>query len=35
MEPVEFENLLRRKMGLDAASIGSATVERAVKVPDD
>ena len=31
MEPVEFENLLRSKMGLDAASIGSATVERAVK----
>jgi chemotaxis protein methyltransferase WspC len=31
MEWVEFENLLRRKMGLDAASIGSAAVERAVK----
>ena len=31
MELVEFENLLRRKMGLHAASIGSATIERSVK----
>ena len=31
MELVGFENLLRHKMGLDAASIGSAAVERAVK----
>ena len=31
MEHVEFENVLRHKMGLDATSIGSATVERAVK----
>jgi chemotaxis protein methyltransferase WspC len=31
MELVEFENLLRRKMGLDAASIGSAAIERSVK----
>src|ERR1700722_3528138 len=31
MEPVGFENLLRQKMGLTAASIGSPAVERAVK----
>jgi chemotaxis protein methyltransferase WspC len=31
MELVEFENLLRDKMGLNAASIGSPAVERAVK----
>jgi chemotaxis protein methyltransferase WspC len=31
MESIEFENLLKYKMGLDAASIGSAAVERAVK----
>jgi chemotaxis protein methyltransferase WspC len=31
MELVEFENLLRCKMGLDAASIGSAAIERSVK----
>ena len=31
MQRVEFENLLRHAMGYDAASIGSAAVERAVK----
>jgi chemotaxis protein methyltransferase WspC len=31
MDLVAFENFLKNKMGLNAASIGSATVERAVK----
>src|ERR1700722_11801398 len=31
MEPVGFENLLRNRMGLTAESIGSPSIERAVK----
>src|ERR1700684_2066993 len=30
MEPLNFENLLREKIGLDPASVGGDTVERAV-----
>jgi len=30
MAPVDFENLLKNAMGLDTASIGSTTIERAV-----
>ena len=32
MAQVEFENLLKNAMGLDTASIGSATIERAVRL---
>ncbi len=32
MAPVDFEHLLKNAMGLDTASIGSATIERAVRL---
>lgn len=32
MTQVDFENLLKRTMGLDATSVGSSTIERAVRV---
>ncbi|HEY3935928.1 MAG TPA: CheR family methyltransferase [Bryobacteraceae bacterium] len=31
MAPIDFENLLRQAMGLDAGSVGSSTIERAVR----
>ena len=32
MAPIDFENLLKKTMGLDSASVGSATIENAVRL---
>lgn len=32
MQLIEFENLLKQAMGLDAASIGLSAIERAVQI---